>query len=419
MASGNYRKEYEIGQALPLIVIMMLVIVGMVALVLDGGNVMANRRIAQAAADAAALAGAQRACFGLGDATTVAEAYAIANGATSTTVAVVGTLVTVDVLVENQSLFSKIFGHEKNFASATASAGCYGVSGKSVVPLAWRCLQPDGVGPYNPEYGCKMQTLSWPDELKPLLDGMSVEISNFSGTFVDEYYLNGTNIADISGDNRPPEQIYIVITEDKICFEDSGDPNDIICDIDEDGKKDIKTGGDRGWLYLTADTKNISDWVDDGPHPNISLDPHTWLSGKSGVETDIYIKMDNNGFEGEVVLIPIYNVICEDSPLIDTTCIDAAHASPPWPFFTGLDDFSEMKNQSPYYHIVAFAPFYISCVNKFGNCPGFQYAASLDSNLDDRSPVIEGYFISDFSVSPDIDQTCGYDIGNCTISLSD
>lgn len=419
MRKGFRLKKYESGQVLPLVILMAVIIVGMVALILDGGDVMVNRRTAQAAADAGALAGSQRACFGYSDAKLVAEAYAIHNGATSAVATVIGTGVTVEVSVENPSFFGRIFGQDTLTAVATASAGCYGVSGKSVVPLAWRCLPPDGTGPYNPEYGCKMQTLSWPDELKPLLDGDYVEISNFSGTHVDEYYLNGTNIVDTAGYNRTPEQIYIVISDDKICYEDSGDSNDIICDIDGDGKKDIKTGGDRGWLYLTADTSNISDWVDDGPHPNITLEPHVWLSGKSGVETDVYIKMVNSGFQGEVVLIPIYNVICENSPLLDASCVEAAHASPPWPLFTGLDDFSEMKNQSPYYHIVAFAPFYVSCVSKQGNCPGLQYAASMDPNLDDKSPVIEGYFISDFSVLPDIDQNCDFDIGNCTISLSD
>ena len=419
MKKINRSKKIEIGQALPLIVLIMLAVIAMAALILDGGNVLANRRIAQAAADAGALAGAQRACTGYSDAATIAENYATYNGAASADVTVSGTTVSVTAVVENASIFGRIFGKEVLTAVADAVAGCYGVSGKSVVPLAWRCLEPDGVGPYNPEYGCKMQTLSWPDELKPLMEGQTVEISNFTGTYVDEYYLNGTNIVDISGNNRPPEQIYIVITDDKICFEDSGDPNDIICDVDGDGKRDIKTGGDRGWLYLTADTSNISDWVDDGPRPNIELDPHIWLSGKSGVETDVYIKMSNSGFQGQMVLIPIYNAICENSPLEDPGCVAAAHASPPWPIFTGLDDFSEMKNQSPYYHIVAFAPFYVSCVNKLGNCPGLQYAASLDPNLDDKSPVIEGFFISEFSVLPDIDQTCDFDIGNCTISLSD
>lgn len=418
MVRRHTQKKYEIGQVLPLIILMLVAIVSMVALILDGGDVMANRRAAQAAADAGALAGSQRACSGFGDAKTVAEAYATKNGATSATATVVGTSVTVDVWVENPSFFGNIFGQDTLTASATASAGCYGVSGKSVVPLAWRCLPPDGIGPYDPDFGCKMQTLSWTDELKPLLAGQTVEISNFLGTHVSDYYMSGTNIIDSYGSTQPPEQIYIVITEDKICFEDSGDPDDIMCDIDGDGKRDIKTGGDRGWLYLTADTSNISDWVDDGPHPNINLEPHVWLSGKSGVETDVYIKMVNSGFEGAVVLIPIYNVLCENSPLEDPACIAAAHASPPWPLFTGLDDFSEMKNQSPYYHVVAFAPFYVSCVDKQGDCPGYQYAVSMDPNLDNKSPVIEGYFISDFDVQPDIDQGCVFDIGNCVISLS-
>lgn len=418
MVRRHTQKKYEYGQVLPLILLVMVVIIAMVALILDGGDVMANRRTAQAAADAGALAGSQRACTGFSDAKTVAEAYAAKNGATTATATVIGTSVTVDVLVENPSFFGNIFGQDTLTASATASAGCYGVSGKSVVPLAWRCLPPDGIGPYNPDYGCKMQTLSWKDELQPLLEGQTVEISNFTGTHVSDYYMSGTNIIDSYGSTRPPEQIYIVITDDKICFEDSGDPNDIICDIDGDGKRDIKTGGDRGWLYLTADTSNISDWVDDGPHPNINLEPHVWLSGKSGVETDVYIKMENSGFAGAVVLIPIYNTYCENSPLVDPACIAAAHASPPWPLFTGLDDFSEMKNQSPYYHIVAFAPFYVSCVDKQGNCPGYQYAVSMDPNLDKKSPVIEGYFISDFDVQPDMDQGCVFDIGNCVISLS-
>jgi len=46
----------------------------------------------------------------------------------------------------------------------------------------------------------------------------------------------------------PPDQIYIVIDEEKICFEDSGNPNDITCDLERDGKKEIKMGGnERYW----------------------------------------------------------------------------------------------------------------------------------------------------------------------------
>jgi len=208
--------------------------------------------------------------------------------------------------------------------------------------------------------------------------------------------------------------------------------------LDGDGKKEIKMGGDRGWLYLTADTSNIGDWVDDSPHPESFLQPHVWLSGnsphpesflqphvwlsgKSGNVASVYNKMKTNGYEGEVVLIPVYYVLCDGDPrtTIDPhtglLCVDAAHA-PPWSY--GEDDFSEMKNANPKYHIIAFAPFYVSCVDKLGDCPGMIYAQSLDEDID-KDPVLEGFFLSNYTVSIDINQVCDINLGNCILSLSD
>jgi len=51
-------RKYERGQALILIVLAIVGMIGLVALAIDGGNVFSNRRSAQNAADAAALAGA-------------------------------------------------------------------------------------------------------------------------------------------------------------------------------------------------------------------------------------------------------------------------------------------------------------------------------------------------------------------------
>ena len=72
------KNKLETGQVIPLVVLMIFVIIGMVALILDGGSIMSNRRTAQAAADAGALAGAQRVCLGKSDAKSVAEYYATA-----------------------------------------------------------------------------------------------------------------------------------------------------------------------------------------------------------------------------------------------------------------------------------------------------------------------------------------------------
>jgi hypothetical protein len=95
--------------------------------------------------------------------------------------------------------------------------------------------------------------------------------------------------------------------------------------------------------------------------------------------------------------------------------VTEAHASP-WP--SGEDDFSKMdKTNKRNYHIVTFQPFYITCIDKKGNCPGFELALELGV-VDKKDGVIEGFFLSDYPVSPDSSQNCDINLGNCTISLS-
>jgi len=89
------KHRLEKGQVIPLVVVMLFAIIGMTALILDGGSVLSNRRTAQAAADAGALAGAKRACSGHSDGKVVAETYAYNNGATTANAFVSGTEVTV------------------------------------------------------------------------------------------------------------------------------------------------------------------------------------------------------------------------------------------------------------------------------------------------------------------------------------
>jgi len=422
MNKPNEINKFEKGQVLPMVVVSFIVIIGMVALITDGGAIMSNRRIAQAAADAGALAGAQRACLGYNDAKAVAEYYATVNNNATTALATVSNRqVTVNTTVEHPSFFARIFGDPTLEASAEAIAGCYSVKGKGVVPLAWHCFPNDGVGPFNDEYGCEMQTLSW-ESIGPLVDPnwdppsekvSTLSIIDYDGNSV-VYKKSGTSIVDNATGKIPPDQIYIIFDSDKLCV------SEIDCDLDNDGKNDLQIGGDRSWLYLTASTSNIAQWItDNGAHPNFTLDAHKWLTGKSGTEADIPIKMVDQHWPGQVVLVPVYNEICMHDPSITPACVAAAHGSP-WPVYGGADDFSEIKNQVPYYHIVAFAPFYISCVSKQGDCPGYIYADKIinGNKLKDNEKVIEGYFLSDVDVSLELTDLCSYNLGNCNLSLS-
>lgn len=440
MKENSPEKKLEAGQVIPLVVLMLFAIIAMVALILDGGSILSNRRTAQAAADASALAGAQVYCGTKNETTTrttVLE-YLQKNGASlidpiNDLKFSSGQVDVTATVVQNSTFFAgiyKFFGQNVDNlnAKASAAAGCYAVSGKSVVPLAWNCRARTvgDEGTFDPQYGCQIQTLSW-KLIGPMADSnwepvterkSSVAIPNFDGNTKD-YFMSSkypTSIVDSLG--IPPEQIYIIMDTDKTCIEvEPLSDSAIKCDLNGDGKLDIQTGGNRGWLYLTSSTSNIANWIgDNGPHPDFSLKSHIWLSGKSGDDVNVFNKMIGTGFMGQVVLIPVYNdVPCQGSP-ISQDCLDRVHASP-WP--NGTDTFDIKSGNHSNYHILNFEPFYVTCIDKKGDCPGFNWATTFPKNAGMKDiPVIEGFFLTDVDVSPDITQDCSLNMGNCTISLS-
>lgn len=94
------------------VVLAIFAIAAMITLILDGGAIMSNRRTAQAAADAGALAGAQRVCYGYSDGEAVATHYAMEkNGATSVNVSIVDSVVYVEATVESESFFCQNLWH--------------------------------------------------------------------------------------------------------------------------------------------------------------------------------------------------------------------------------------------------------------------------------------------------------------------
>ncbi len=265
-----------------------------------------------------------------------------------------------------------------------------------VVECRERALGQEEI-PFPDHYDCQMQTLSW-DLLEPLLNG---EVGSIVINGVN-YHLDGTDVVDNTG--KPPGEIYVLGGNDKVLT------------YNLNGGEAQTWGGNRGWVYLDQGMQ-AKDVIGQGPNANYNLNAHTWLTGDSGNMSSNYGKMKTE-FVGQVVLVPLYNYVCSKGPTGENhSCVAEAHASP-WP--SGEDDFSKMdKTNKANYHIVTFQPFYITCISKNGKpmCPGMDLAMDLDI-MDKKDSVIEGFFLSDYPVTPDSSNGCDINLGNCIISLS-
>lgn len=413
MKKFRINEKFEIGQTLPFIVLMMFVILGMIALVLDGGSVMANRRIAQVAADSGAMAGAQRACYGYADAVTVAEAYAANNGATLTSVTMDGSTVTVEATVENPSFFAKVFGQETLTAVADAAAGCYPLKGAgSLMPVAWSCRPSVTGAGFDEGKDCQINSLDWDNLLKPLLDGevSSIFIPGNDGSF----QMHGDEIVNtVTGD--PPNQIYILMDEEKTvddvtCIEDNPTyPGALVCDHDGDGESDFRLGGARGWLYL-EDKLKPQDVLEDGFDGVVS--PVIWLPSDNGNMT-VAFQAARDYQVGEVVLVPVYSQLCEGKYNGSTEIIGGSCS-------TAGDDVSPGTGSQKYYRVVTFAPFYVTCVHAVPGdpmCSGLALANELNSINSNKARTIEGFFLENIDYGLDTSLECDVNLGNCTVSI--
>ncbi len=438
----------EQAQMLPILVIGMVVVIAMAALILDGGSLLTQRREAQNAADAGALAGARILCTGdyqtsAQVATTnqaardAATSYAIEkNGATSVEVEIRTSRigegeedlpglargeVVVTTEVSQGSFFAKIFNQNVLNASANAAAGCFPYRPSVVLPIAWSCRAP-AAGSVSPD--CDYIRLDW-DDVK------SVASSHIPG-FPHPGGENPTKeeAKKISNDLFAlySSSIYIVMDSDKVCG------SDITCDFnkaDSINRYQLASGGNRGWLNLegtSSGTPNLREWIENGL--KTKLEPHTWLSGIDGNKTPVYNALETR--LDEVVWVPIFNVMCDDLPQNKPACLAAAHnPTPPGvPLPAGHTDVVITGSPAtPVFHVVAFAPFFITCVhqNNGDNCPGFSLAQEKNpdpkhsgkSLIADNTNAVEGYFVDPDSLDSEDVAHWGADLGIYTYSLTE
>lgn len=448
------RNKFETGQVMPLIVLMMFAIIGMVALLLDGGAIMSNKRTAQAAADAGALAGAKRLCLGKSDAKLVAENYATKNKATTAVAVVYNSndvkTVTVNTEVTNPSFFARIFGQDTLPAKAVAEAGCLPPSGLKVLPIAWACLfnetEAESASP-----DCLMNALDWETEMKPLIGHVSTTDIDYPGelyvvmdsmkTNVDSFYF----CADPLDPTVRPPGVPLDIPLDAL----------MDCDLNNDGVNDVLAQGDRSWLDLDGGLENASDdantsnganalkqWIIGNGVPKLAI--HTWLGGQTGVATTIYKTVDTEVVKkNRVSLIPVFDGWCPVNPDLDTSspsCIKRVHDAelaknpelvPGYPDVVDIDH--EPIKVSPgageYFHIIGFSAFFVTCVDDGGGpnkCPGAKEVIAVNTDIGGawesmkgniKIKSLEGYFIDNFPLDQGVPGTGGVDMGLYTVSL--
>lgn len=421
MEKNLYKKE-EIAQIIPIVVIGILIVVMLAALIVDGGSLLSNRRTAQAAADAGALAGAKQLCTGdtLANRTTArntALQYVTANQGvfasepTFSTVSINGhdvVGITVQANVTNdQPFFAGIFGADELKSSAEATAGCYHPSETvRLIPIAFYYQSP----PVN------AKNADCDDPNKPC------NIVNYEFTDLMAK-LQNTQIT-----QQPLDDIYVIMNDIKVCEKDTSGA--IVC---ADMAKNA-SGGNRAWIDLSvvADMSNLKKIFNEGVEKPLYLP--AWLNGEPGnvsamYQTKAYEDMPPiEGYESlpyRMVLVPVFDYYC-DSGDPENDCPTL------WTEGDSVDYINNSNQQS--YRLVGLAPFVITCVTQSqaaetkiwasvpkktgknktnkAQCPGYLYTDMTEKN------AIEGYFVTGTPLDQYASGTGGVSAGLDIVSLT-
>ena len=348
-----YFRKYEKGQVIIIVALGLVALIAMAALIVDGAIIMSHRRTAQAAADAAALAGAEYLCphvYNKGAAEAEARNYVALNNAV-----VVDPVsfpeentIHVEASVESSSFFARIFNESVLSANAVAEASCTPLStGVATMPVVFPCKDLD---PNDGEVNCSLEY--YDDDLT---EKQNMEAGNYS-------LLHWSD------------------AQNPLC----DDPDlSIYCE-------NVVAMGDKGWVALDINKtkQDMGDWISGAVIPP-EIRIGFWLASFPGVSNNWFHNV-LKPYEGQLFLIPIYNAECGKTMPSDIC---------PSLFIAGFDDESlTVGYQKPCYRIAGFGLFRMTCVQtqKEHDCDyrkilideGFD---ELDGNSSVKT--VEGYFI--------------------------
>jgi len=374
-SNDNQKKVDEHGQNLVIIAVVLVALIALVGLAVDGGFGLANRRRAQNAADAGALAGADALCAGE-PATTVEEQaldYAInRNGAIDASVTIGTKVLTVTATIPHQTFLMGLFGENVITSTASASAGCYFPCSATVLPVAWSCAPPIVGGvPVTDTCGIQWGTMDDPEPpMYVIMDSNKIE---------DTMYCQ-----------NPPIQ-----EDPNFCPYATPTPGAMDCELNgDDCINDVFAGGNRSWLNLSGgsgNTHELRDWID-----GINVPPlytHYWYGGSTGNKADAYHAAENR--IGQIVLIPVFDRFCTKG-VPEEKC-------PSLYDFEYPDQTVYASTSLIYYRVISFSAFKITCVvphDKDISCTDTarqKALAALGLKDNDSTRTIEGYFVSDYA----------------------
>lgn len=388
------------GQILVIFVVALIGLLAFLALIIDGGTLFTNRRAAQNAADAGAMAGAAEKCIPddydpWTSPSQAAGSFVASNGAIMSGFGETTYGVTVTTQISATSYFAHLIGFPELTAQASAAANCCSpTSGVKVMPIGWFCeAAEDEVG--TPTY-CEGERFTL-DEIEDKLENPPAD-----GTLPDGLMI----LMDPLGHDETTE-------ENNWCISDGGE---LPCDLDGDGLDDYSPSGARSWLDLNGvqgGVPDLEDWIDNGYPEEIIRG--TWVPAQTGLAADIFNTAANH--VDEIFAIPVFDRYCDGEP--SSNC----------PELVDETDIILSEVGSMQYRLVGFAAFYISCVYKTNlsvECPAnalFQEVIAdkeFSFPMQAKPPTIEGYFVK--GILPNIgggDCENGIDTGAYVLFLSE
>lgn len=434
-------KKLEKGQTIILVVISVFLMIVMAGLVIDGGNTYLNRRKAQTAADAAALAGAHAYCVGhlvpyTPEFDGVVNEYAtVQNDADSVTYTFEAAnteypkgKITVETTINTTTFFAKVLNRPTITVKTDAAAGCFlPAEANNLLPVAWTCTVHTG----------EVQTCVINQIPVDIFDDIVANQISYDFNFDEDLLDVGDETTSAS---YMTDKDFIPGTEGKLVYmvmddadfdenlncaelnppgEDlTADPPNppgvglITCDFDGDGIVNVQ-GSERGWLDLGLGGGAVDLWtlMLDG-YPGI-LELPQWFIASDGVKNSVFINAHQIKFRKS--LVPVYNAICPIPGSSDTTTsVEELPTDCPDQYQVG-DLILDTTANTEFFRVPGVAVFVVTCVSK-GNaeyCPGKDL-----SNVTDNTSTIEGYFLSGYIAGKKI-ATGGFDLGVYVLSLTE